>query len=1297
VGGDATFSGTNYQASVIAFVFVHVLTETKLRWLPVADDTPSAVSGEVKGPGDDARVEFVSGAAPIEIQAKHGLRPQKAIEAFRAIRDATSVADPTPVMLTVNSTSSPAVRSELRRDLDRLRSGRTDDLKDLARTLQAEFGDQASQIMLRIHVRVIDVDIPTDNEASRALELLTENLEDASKATTAWALLERDAARMCADKSRRTRRALIELLSSAGISLLPPRRTRKWHDDLRHSKNLLADDEPTTALTLLKQIESDLKTRAPDGEVLYRLNQHKSAAYLQLGKYKEASEHAQKALDHNPDGVHALVNLANAQALGNEMDEAITTAEEATTRHPQDPSAWLTRFQLSLLPGQSPIVPPLDVASTSEYRCGLVKVFLFHEDGSQARKVVASLIQEGDRSPLVLLLRVDSLLVDIDTAAVEERLSRAQEIERLCSEVLHEAADRSDRWSQRALVRRSVARRVLGRVAESQTDIENARALRPDDAHILTEAAQARIQAGRNDAALELLTGPVVDEHPFLLAMRAGLLAGRREIEKARKDLDAVLQALPDFHQPDMLRSAAAEVALALDDLALAKKLMAETSDGYSRSAHHVIVMARIAALEGHLDLSAAHYRQAAAIDPSHRIDLLAELGSRLLEAKDPTAAVQVFREAQPLPPAAERSFVRALVAVDQLADAHRILEQIASRGSMPDWAVAYAAQIAVRRNDPINAATHLEELITRGTGTADGRLMLIDTLLDLDQPDRARVYAEGLLQEEDLSPRERMALAQYLMRLGDPVAAIEVGLLAYRQAAHDAEINRAFASLVFLSKSPPVEVEQIEAGAHAILRNDENKELQYLVFAETVGQRLPIEISRVEARDAGLIGLRLGDIFTQDKGAWFEKRWRVEQLQSAVKYLVNDIVANFGTRFPSEPFFAAGFHINTNAPSISDFQPMIVSTQERGRQQERLLDVYREQCLPLGPVAKLAGVSVPDLIRELSKPDCGRPVFVEWSDRDGNVASRQAARQNRPLVVTRSSLFTADALAITDLVARSRQCVAPRSLRDEIRAELIEAEERVKDGWKVIAAGERGLIFQGLEPGHPSLVHQRDSVHALLDWADAHVEFLPRPLEAFGDPRTQNAETRSNLGESSNDSLELALHAAGVLYADDLGLRVIAKEFGASSCSTVSLIQVLAESGAVGAEERDRMLVDLVERHYNAVPVSPEILVEALAPSRTVHAAREVFSLLAAPAMDVAGSARVLVKAIKAAALKAIKTATASQMARYGLEGMFHRFSRLAATQAVILVADVELALLPSELQVVKAACVQFRKAAKI
>ena len=46
MGGPATFAGTNHQAGVIAFVFVHMLAHRRLGWLTPVDDTPSAVSAE---------------------------------------------------------------------------------------------------------------------------------------------------------------------------------------------------------------------------------------------------------------------------------------------------------------------------------------------------------------------------------------------------------------------------------------------------------------------------------------------------------------------------------------------------------------------------------------------------------------------------------------------------------------------------------------------------------------------------------------------------------------------------------------------------------------------------------------------------------------------------------------------------------------------------------------------------------------------------------------------------------------------------------------------------------------------------------------------------------------------------------------------------------------------------------------------------------------------------------------------------------------------------------------------------
>jgi hypothetical protein len=72
-------------------------------------------------------------------------------------------------------------------------------------------------------------------------------------------------------------------------------------------------------------------------------------------------------------------------------------------------------------------------------------------------------------------------------------------------------------------------------------------------------------------------------------------------------------------------------------------------------------------------------------------------------------------------------------------------------------------------------------------------------------------------------------------------------------------------------------------------------------------------------------------------------------------------------------------------------------------------------------------------------------------------------------------------------------------------------------------------------------------------------------------------------------------------------------------------------------------------------------MLIEALAPGRPLQTTRDVFSLLAAPTMDVHAAARPLVRAIKTVALQDVKTTTAGRVVRDGLESMALSFRPLA------------------------------------
>ena len=1293
MSGDATFSGTDYQGKIIAYVAVHVLTETKLRWLTAPDDTPIAVSGEVEGPGDDVRIEFNPGLASIEVQAKHGFRGQKNVEEVlkRVRAGSTESNDASVVVLAVDTSSSPAIRSDLRTDTERLRSGRNDALHEITRKLLKN-DPTAEPLLRRIRVLTIDLDGGGEEGAKTAIEILSENLEDSSQAEAAWAVLRGVANEMCAKKLRHTRAGLIELLASSGIRMLPRRKTRRWHDDLRISKTLLADENPTAALAVLNQVEAQTKNGTPDAELLYRLNQHKAAAYIQLQKFDVAATFAARALDHNPTGLHALANLANAKALLGETALAQATVTRTLQHHPQSATAWVVAGQVASLAGATLPTPPSAVADSPEYRRGLAQISLFLGEASQGRDISAALIRDGDRSSDTLILRIDALLADIDDVGVEERLERAHEIDRFATEIT-DGPGHSNASIRRALVGRSVARRLLGRHAEAQADVDHAREMSPDDPAVLGRSVQAMIQGGDDGGALALLNRPIVDDTPDLLAMRA-VLAVDRDREAARRDLDAVVIALADPHASDQTRSTATEAAIKLGDIPLARRLLSEVSEGFKVSPHAVLMQGRIAFIEGDLNRAEENYRHAAAELPSHQSDILIELALKLIDAKNFNAAKAVLRNISSVPAHLKRSYARALIAVDELAEAQKVIDGLVVEGGiLPDWAVGIAAQIATRRNDVTAAANYLEELVARDHATIAGTLTLVETLLDLGHRDRANVHLDKLLASDEHEPIERMQLAQLLCRVNRGDEAIDAALQAFREAPHSPDINRAFAGTILNTKKAPAECDEVLPDTHVLLRDDAGGQIEYLLFSKPAFHRLPNEVDLESARAVGLLGLRVGDVLRQNAETWHEKQWKVVEIQPVAKVLFNDVLAHYNTRFPDAPFFVTGFKVNADQPSIADLQPMIVSTRDRDQRNQELLTIYREKVLPLDFVARMTGGSVSELMSHLSQADSGLPLYVEWSDEEGTRVSAEAANGDGAVVLTRSALFTLQTSGLLNAI-KDRTLLAPRSLRDVLQAELAEAEERVDEGWhSVVAGGPAGITFQNLPPWNEVLRGRRDSLKALLDWCEKTLDFQPRPLEAFGKSDSQTEEGRQQLGESASDALELAQYTPATLYADDLGLRRLAAALQIRSFSTISLLHRLTERGMLSPTERDRHLVDLAERHYNSVIATPELLREALGLHRSSHARRETFSLLAGASMTPVLAARTVLRAVKIELTSSIQSASIIQIVREGLSAMVLSFPLQMYTQVMTRVAEDELILLPNELQLVKKVCVAFLK----
>ena len=1279
---------------MVAYVYVHILTGSKLRWLPVKDDTPTAISGETKGPGDDARVEFGAPVRPVEVQAKRGLkRGGRLAEVFEKVRDARDTES--EVALVVDSKSSNPIKIDLKHQLERLRAGRTDELGEPACSLLKSLGGNGVEILHRVRVIVLDPDWePAGRDAVRVVELLADNLQDQDQAEAAWNVLVADGVRLCADRSRRTRSDLVDLLERAGIKILPPKETRKWHDDLRHSKWLLRDDKPEAALDLLRQVEAELQTGNPDAAIRYRLNQHKASASRRLGRFEDAVRFAQTALEHDSKGINAMGDLAIAYSSSGETARACQVVERMLQLYPEVPDAWLVRVHVSAVAGKPIPAVPDRVAETPDFRKGWAAICLDRGWSTKAQEISSELLAEGDRSPGTLWLRAQSLLCGIDHVDSERRRRHAEEVERLCTETVDEPAGRLGAELSQALMGRSAARRILGRPEEARDDIEQALLMRPDDPDILLETAQTRALSQDFNGALSILQHPVVTDHPALLVIRSGLLAGSGDKNGARSDLDKALSSLPPPPEDESVRLAAIESALALSDVDLAKQVFCVLSEPARNSPRGHVALARISALGNDLTSAEQHYRQAVALDAVHHDDLLAELAQRLVVAGQARKAISVFEEANVLPDEVRPLFVRALVSVGNLARAQRLIDGVVGGGKTPDWALDIAAEIALRRNDPESAVPHLEEIVGRDKATENTRFILAATFLELDLPERAAAHVDALKLVAGLDPGDQMRLAQLLLALERPDEAIVVALRAYREAPNSPEINRAFALTVMHSGTTPQEVLRVGPSTHVRLVNQRGERRDYLVLAAGDDvPRLQNEIALGAAKGTGLVGLEVDDLFEEYEGTWMSRKWTVTVVEPVVSFLYRDILENYNAKFPDQDFFSLGFRMSSDASAPSDLQPLIAAVHDREQYLKTIFEVYREHALPLEMLTRLAGTSIPLSMYGLQKSDGEFPLWAEWSNKEGALASRTAVSEANRVVVTRTALFSLGQLGLQKTVVEAFQLLAPHALLHQLRRELTDAEECVRAGRRAVGAGGIGLETQSVAAGDEVLVRERDNVAGQLRWLGKNVEILPRPLEAFDGAGSPLGEMRSQIGEASHDALELARHSDAALYADDIGLRKFAASLAVPSFSSVSLIQVLPERVGMATGARDRMLVDLMERHYAAIPATPEVLVESLKATRDESTVKVVFASLGSPGLSLSEAADILVNAMKREALKGVNTRSTGEITRRGLEALAPRFSRLAAAEAVEHSANDQLSLLPLELAAVQAVCREIRR----
>ncbi|HSW82895.1 MAG TPA: tetratricopeptide repeat protein [Usitatibacter sp.] len=1189
-------------------------------------------------------------------------------------------------VLLVIDRNSRAIHDEFRTDLDRLRMGRTDYIR-YEHTL--ELRDKYPKIIARLHVIKCEVADAADPETKYAIGLLGDVLENRAQAEAAWAVLCADAQRLCAEKQTRTRKELVDLLSGHGIRVGPIPRERAWSQTLDMSRDLLHRRRAAHAFAVLDQLQRLWKDESPSPGMLYRYEQQRAAAHLFELEAEAALSHARAALEFQPDGLHALQVAVRACLQRGDVTEAKRYARQAIAAHPNDADALALEAECAAAAGEALPPVPEAIAHSDRYRLSLREIAISRGDWHQVLEITETLLADGKRDPTTLLraaqVKVEIAQRDADAAG---RKRSYEDAVRLATEVIVQLDDSGDPLTALALQARAAAHRGLGDMAAADADMALSLKIDPDDPTTLRLMVMRRVDEHDFDGALEILRGPTAENDAELRATRAGLFFQLGNLEAARTDLAAVpgLVSRGDATQTWFLAS---QTAVDLADLDSARRFAAEIP---AAEARHAMAMASIAIAEGDWASAREHVRQAAERDPARRSMILAGFAVEELRAGRLEQSAATFDSLAPeaVPSSAIPAYVEVLMRTHQLERAKPLIEVAFKATPTPGWVREVATALALRQEDADTAIGYLQEIVRDDPESHRARITLAYWMIETGRASEASVHLDALAAATKLSAEQRMQLAQLLLQVGRASEAVALAHLAYRQAPQSPELNRAFAVLLFTSRTEPIATTVVDTDTHVVMSGPDDRRREYTIYSAGPIDHVRGEISSAEAAKIGLMGKKIGDEILEGPDNWMRVRWTISEIIPAVVYSGRDVIEHFEERFPGAPFFVKSVRIG-NLDQPKDFAPLVASVHERRAFVEETIRTYRDQVLPLGFVQKAAGGSIPEVMAAVASGD---GLLAEWPDLDRQSSGRAIASAARSMVLTRSALHTIQTLGLLDQLPGLFELNAPVSLRRELMKDQAEADKEAAEGRRHMTADGVGLAMQELEAGDPRLIERFKAAKDLSLWADAHVRFMPRPLASIGAPESETEQTRDIVGAPSYDAVALSAALGAPLFADDLGLRRLGPIAQGPSFSSLTLLDALAERLVITTAQRDDYVFRLVLSGYLYALPHPSLLVHGVSTHLEPADAKKLFDLLIQPTFNLAQAAAIVARTLRLLALAPVHAVSLEWFVDQALSALARRWPAGVAATALRQAADRELTYM-LQLDTVKRACETFARRA--
>lgn len=1248
IAGSAGSGGYTYQHLTYAYIATHVLVGAPLRWFGSGSAlTPVALRAEGAGGGggDDVHVEVGEGGLTLLVQAKRGL------QGGRALRDTTIalLRDIVPRpggrgVIVFDPTTRSAAR-DLMMDLERLRCGHSDGLKQATRDLLAECSTEEREAIGRLYLVELHLEGDSGAHHEAAEEKLGRILEQYDQRHAAWSVLGARGAEATRQRSGDSQDSLRTLLLNARIGIqvdappttvtasrgfaslsarpttvAPSLTAAPWRPDAPHyevalhtkidtAKSLLEADAPTAALHLLDEVLAALGALPPVDTVIHlRLHNNRGVAFLSLGQLDEADREFSAALDFAPEDPNATSNRGAVAMRRKEYERALALSREVLVRNPTHGGAWAVRLEAEARLGQPK--PPSDEALQLEsVRLTLGMLALERRDWDTAEGEAVAALALGNRSASALLEIATARLGRLgaiyeDSPAAREVLEDIARLAREAKTSLGRAEGATSWRLDQAVTLEAIALRLLGKPQQARDLLEHMLHLNLGGQRCTVLLAFIESEEFDNHRrALELLeraaeNAPLEPEAEISRA-RALYLAGR--LGEARLAAGAASDGLRQ--QGDLLiwGGAAAEVAIAVGAIEVARTLLSEPDLLGLPDWLLALLQARLADAEDDNERAERSYLQAIAVAPPTRhADLRRELGAWFHRAAEWKKAAEQYRHAgsEGADDASGVRFAHALLQSRALPELNETLAELKTHGTgeLPRWALQFEVQVARLTDDVPRQVIALSAMAALWPERVDVLTSLAGALLRLDRVEEAGDAVRRAEAAVGESADEWTAIARVWGQLDEHERALMAAYRAVRlsgEAADQCGLYLAlFVRLEQIKRSSALFVGTKAQPGTVVTLHDIKHERPYTVRLVDDWEREDAETVRAGGpRAALLLGKAVDDEILLEHGSINERRARLVDVKSIYVWQFQRILE--GSGHPLAPRGIWRVNLPLEDPAVvADLGEVAAPLAERARMAQRMYEMHRDQLVPLGAIAQIMAVHTADLYNAYTSG--GYRLEVET----GNPAAYQGAiarlGHGEGVVLARSFLETADRLGLLPLLPTAHaHLVVPRSLCDELNAEIREERDKEAAGGQSTIALVNGAM--SVHKSKPEAAHaQAERLARLSSWVEANCEILPRPPEAT---TAEIEENRHRVGASSVDCVWLATHHGLVLLVDDVGLRLyqFAGAGRADGCSTAPWLRFACAQGHISNDNRSHYIAQLLELRHHFVSVDAEDVIAAL------------------------------------------------------------------------------------------------------